>query len=152
MKGICITDHEALGGHVELDKIQQELIEQGSEFKIGLGNEIYLTEDREPGQKYFHFILVAKNATGHKMLRELSSIAWMNSYFDRRMERVPTLKNDLRRIIEKYGKGNLIASSACLGSEVDYCILKIHEAEQIGDRKRRRQYFNQLNNFMQILA
>ena len=28
LKGICITDHEALGGHVELDKIQQELIEQ----------------------------------------------------------------------------------------------------------------------------
>ena len=146
LKGICITDHEALGGHVELDKIQQELIEQGDDFKIGLGNEIYLTEDREPGQRYFHFILVAKNATGHKMLRELSSIAWMNSYFDRRMERVPTLKSDLRQIVKKYGKGNLIASSACLGSEVDYCILKMHEAEQIGDKKHRKQYFNQLNN------
>lgn len=146
LKGICITDHEALGGHVELDKIQQELIEQGNDFKIGLGNEIYLTENREPGQRYFHFILVAKNATGHKMLRELSSIAWMNSYFDRRMERVPTLKSDLRQIIKKYGKGNLIASSACLGSEVDYCILKMHEAEQIGDKKHRKQYFNQLNN------
>lgn len=146
LKGICITDHEALGGHVELDKIQQELIKQGNDFKIGLGNEIYLTEDREPGQRYFHFILVAKNATGHKMLRELSSIAWMNSYFDRRMERVPTLKSDLRQIVKKYGKGNLIASSACLGSEVDYCILKMYEAEQIGDKKHRKQYFNQLNN------
>ena len=148
LRGICITDHEALGGHVELDKIQQELTEQGSDFKIGLGNEIYLTEDREPGQKYFHFILVAKNATGHKMLRELSSIAWMNSYFDRRMERVPTLKSDLRQIVKKYGKGNLIASSACLGSEVDYCILKMHEAEQIGDNRRKREYYNQLVAFI----
>ena len=33
LKGICITDHEALGGHVELDKIQQELIAQNSDFK-----------------------------------------------------------------------------------------------------------------------
>lgn len=148
LRGICITDHEALGGHVELDKIQQELIEQGSDFKIGFGNEIYLTEDRESGQKYFHFILVAKNATGHKMLRELSSIAWMNSYFDRRMERVPTLKSDLQQIVEKYGKGNLIASSACLGSEVDYCILKMHEAEQIGDNRRKREYYNRLVKFI----
>lgn len=148
LRGICITDHEALGGHVELDKIQQELIEQGNDFKIGLGNEIYLTEDRESGQKYFHFILVAKNAVGHKMLRELSSIAWMNSYFDRRMERVPTLKSDLRQIVKKYGKGNLIASSACLGSEVDYCILKMHEAEQIGDNRRKREYYNQLVEFI----
>lgn len=148
LRGICITDHEALGGHVELDKIQQELIEQESDFKIGFGNEIYLTDNRESGQKYFHFILVAKNATGHKMLRELSSIAWMNSYFDRRMERVPTLKSDLRQIVKKYGKGNLIASSACLGSEVDYCILKMYEAEQIGDNRRKREYYNQLVEFI----
>lgn len=144
MKGICITDHESLGAHVELDKIQQELIEQDSDFKIGLGNEIYLTNDRESGQQYFHFILIAKNAIGHKMLRELSSIAWMNSYFDRRMERVPTLKADLKKIVEKYGKNNLIASSACLGSEVDYCILKMHEAEQIGDKRRKKIYYTQL--------
>lgn len=148
LKGICITDHEALGGHVELDKIQQELIEQNSDFKIGLGNEIYLTETRESGQQYFHFILIAKNSTGHKMLRELSSIAWMNSYFDRRMERVPTLKSELAAVVEKYGRGNLIASSACLGSEVDWCILRMAECEQIGDKKRRRQYFDQLNNHL----
>lgn len=148
LKGICITDHEALGGHVELDRIQQELIEQNSDFKIGLGNEIYLTETRESGQQYFHFILIAKNSTGHKMLRELSSIAWMNSYFDRRMERVPTLKSELAAVVEKYGRGNLVASSACLGSEVDWCILKMSECEQIGDKKHRKQYFQQLDNYI----
>ena len=148
LKGICITDHESLGAHVELDKIQQELIEQDSNFKIGLGNEIYLTNDREPGQKYFHFILIAKNSTGHKMLRELSSQSWIESYFDRRMERVPTLKSELKTVVEKYGRGNLIASSACLGSEVDYCILKMHEAEQMGDVKHKREYYNQLVSFI----
>lgn len=150
LKGICITDHESLGAHVELDKIQQELIEQGSDFKIGLGDEIYLTNDREPGQKYYHFILIAKNPIGHKMLRELSSTAWINSYFDRRMERVPTLKSELKYVVEKYGKGNLIASSACLGSEIDFCILKMHEAEQIGDIKYKRQYYNELVEFIKF--
>lgn len=150
LKGICITDHESLGAHVELNKIQQELIEQGSDFKIGLGDEIYLTNDREPGQKYYHFILIAKNSIGHKMLRELSSTAWINSYFDRRMERVPTLKSELKGVVEKYGKGNLIASSACLGSEIDFCILKMHEAEQIGDIKYKRQYYNELVEFIKF--
>lgn len=150
LKGICITDHESLGAHVELDKIQQELINQDNDFKIGLGNEIYLTDTRESGQQYYHFILVAKNTVGHKMLRELSSTAWINSYFDRRMERVPTLKSELKAIIEKYGRGNLIASSACLGSEIDHYILKMHETEQIGDKKRRKQYYESLVEFIKF--
>lgn len=145
LSGICITDHEALGAHVELDRLRQEYKKKYPDFKIGLGNEIYLTDDRESGQKYWHFILIAKNATGHKMLRELSSTAWINSYFDRRMERVPTLKSELQEVIEKYGKGNLIASSACLGSEIDHYILAMHDAEQIGDMQAKKENFQALD-------
>lgn len=148
LKGICITDHESLGAHVEANKIQKELIDSGNDFKVGLGDEIYLINDREPGQKYFHFILIAKDAIGHKILREVSSTAWINSYFDRRMERVPILKSELKDIVLKYGKNHLIASSACLGSEIDYCILKMHEAEQIMDMKHKREYYNQLVDFI----
>lgn len=148
LSGICITDHEALGSHVELDKLRKEYKEKYPNFKIGLGNEIYLTDDREPGQKYWHFILIAKDIIGHKMLRELSSIAWVNSYFDRRMERVPTLKSELQEVISKYGKDHLIASSACLGSEVDHCILAMHDAEQIGDMQAKKEKFVQLQNLI----
>ena len=144
LKGIAITDHECLGAHVEIDKIQQELLEQGSDFKVAKGDEIYLTETRESGQKYYHFILIAKNATGHKMLREISSIAWINSYFDRGMERVPILKSELKAIVDKYGKGNLIASSACLGSELDYYILQMSLAEQNKDIESKRYCYNQI--------
>lgn len=151
LTGIAITDHEALGSHVELDKIQQELIESNSNFKVARGNEIYLTDSRDIGQKYWHFILIAKNAIGHKMLRELSSIAWMNSYTDRRMERVPTLKSELESIINKYGKGNLIASSACLGGEIDYYILQMHQAEKENNIQNKRYYYNQLVNFIKWL-
>lgn len=111
--GLCITDHEALGGHVQFDKLRQYAKDKKNGFKIGLGNEIYLVDERQPKQPYYHFILIAKDSIGHKMLRELSSIAWINSYFDRGMERVPTLKSELQDIINKYGKGHLIGSTAC---------------------------------------
>ena len=132
LTGIAITDHESLSSFVELDKIQQELIEQGSTFKIARGDEIYLTDTRDKNQKYWHFILIAKDAIGCKALRELSSIAWINSYFDRGLERVPTLKKDLERIVQKYGKGHLIMSTACLGSELDHWILEMDKAEKEG--------------------
>ena len=148
LAGIAITDHESLGGHVVVDKYRQQIMEEHPDFKVALGNEIYLVDDRETGQKYYHFILIAKNATGHKMLRELSSTAWINSYYDRGLERVPTLKSELAGIVRKYGKGNLIASSACLGSELDYCILEMHTAEHLGNIDGKRKYYNQILDFV----
>ena len=150
LTGIAITDHEALGCHVAIDKYQKVISEKYPNFKIAKGNEIYLTDTRDSNQRYWHFILIAKNKIGHKMLRELSSTAWINSYTDRRMERVPTLKSELQEIIEKYGKGNLIASSACLGSEIDNCILEMHYAEQNKDKESKRFYFNKLVTFIQF--
>ena len=149
LAGIAITDHEALGGHVIVDKYRQQILESNPDFKVALGNEIYLTDNRETNQKYWHFILIAKNATGHKMLRELSSIAWINSYYDRGMERVPTLKTELEGIIRKYGKGNLIASSACLGSELDYCILEMDKAEHLNNIDGKRKYYNRILDFVE---
>ena len=53
-------------------------------------------------QKYYHFILIAKDSIGHKALRELSSTAWYYSYMDRGLERVPLEKNELTSIVKKY--------------------------------------------------
>lgn len=148
LKGIAITDHEALSCHPELDDIQEELIAAGSDFKIARGNEIYLTDSRDMGQKYWHFILIAKDAIGHKMLRELSSKSWLQSYFDRGLERVPTLKNELKAVIDKYGKGHLISSSACLGSEIDGRILAMYEAEIMGDIQEKKKQWSELQTFI----
>ena len=111
LSGICITDHERLSAHVKVNKIAAELRKTNPEFVIGLGNEIYLVDERVPGQKYYHFILIAKDAIGHRALRELSSTAWFNSYTDRGMERVPTLKSELAEIMKKY-KGKVIEKTA----------------------------------------
>ena len=73
LAGIAITDHEILSAHPEINFYQSEVEKEHPDFKIALGNEIYLTNTRDMGQRYYHFILIAKNKEGHRALRELSS-------------------------------------------------------------------------------
>jgi DNA polymerase-3 subunit alpha len=115
---------------------------------VARGNEIYLTDTRDKGQKYYHYILCAKNAIGHKMLRELSSNAWINSYFDRGLERVPTLKTELEAMVRKYGQGNLIASTACLGGELATLVLGMEKAEREGDRAGAKECHDKIVEFV----
>ena len=119
LSGICITDHESLSSHIEVNMYAKELLnkEETKDFKVVLGNEIYLTGTRDNGQKYYHFILLAKNREGYQALKELSSKAWMNSYWDRGLERVPTLYNELKDMLQKY-PNSLIGTTACLGGEL----------------------------------
>ena len=123
LSGIAITDHESLGAHVEVNKYAEEIYKEHPDFTIALGNEIYLVNMRGNSQKYYHFILIAKDALGHRALRELSSTAWYYGYEDRRQERVPTTKDELKNIVERY-KGHLIATTACIGGELPSLLLK----------------------------
>lgn len=130
--------------------MEQELKERGaisSDFKCALGNEIYLTDTREPKQKYWHFLLIAKNTEGHRALRELSSKAWLNSYTDRRMERCPTLKSELVEIVKKY-PGSLVADTACLGSEFDAYVLNLVEAEKKEDSEEILKWKIKIRDFL----
>ena len=145
--GIAITDHECLSAHIEANQYAQEIKEKYPDFKIALGNEIYLCPNRDKGQKYYHFILIAKNAQGHKALRELSSRAWMNSFVDRRMERVVTTYNDLIEICGKY-PNSLIASTACLAGELSAQTLLLIEAEKLGDKMGAEAAHNDIVNFI----
>ena len=147
LSGIAITDHEALCGHPEINFFAQELLEEHPDFKVALGNEIYLTDTRENGQKYYHFILIAKNKLGHRALRELSSRAWMNSYWDRGMERVPTLKSDIEEIIAKY-PNSLVATSDCLGGELSTQTLALIDNEKMGNKEGAAAAHNAIVNFL----
>lgn len=145
--GIAITDHEALCGHIEINKIADDIHKDHPDFKIALGNEIYLTGTRDMGQKYYHFILIAKNKIGHRALRELSSRAWMNSYYDRGMERVATLYDDLREIVNKY-PNSLIATTACLGGELSTQTLNLIKAEVHNDIQSKTEAHENIVNFI----
>lgn len=107
-------------------------------FKLGLGNEIYLCRDGlskdnfvKGEDKFWHFILIAKDKEGHHQIRQLSSRAWEHS-FRQFMERVPTYYSDVEDVIGE-DKGHLIASSACLGG---YFPKLIFEAESTGNYRK----------------
>ena len=61
LSGIAITDHEALCSHMEVNQYAKKIREKNPDFTIVLGNEVYLVDKREPGIKYNHCILAAKD-------------------------------------------------------------------------------------------
>lgn len=147
LSGLAITDHEALCAHMTVNKLAKAMRETDPDFTIALGNEIYLTDNREPKQKYYHFILIAKDNDGYTQLKRLSSLAWMNVYEYGRMERVPTLKADLKRII-KENPGHVIATSACIGGELSTNALLMAKARAVGDAQNAKVYYDNINNFL----
>ena len=148
LSGVAITDHECLSAHMEVNQYAKEIKEKYPDFTIALGNEIYLVDERKSGQKYYHFILIAKDEIGHKALRELSSTAWYNSYVDRGMERVPVTKDELAEIVLKYS-GHLIATTACIGGELGSAIINLENCERVNDNENRYIYHNQIVEFIQ---
>ena len=62
---------------------------------------------------------MAKDAVGHKQLRELSTRAWKHS-FVMFMTRVPTYYKDVEEVIMA-NPGHVVASSACIGGFLGVC-------------------------------
>lgn len=134
---------------MEVNQYAQKIKEKHPDFKIVLGNEVYLIDKRESGIKYYHFILAAKDAIGHKGLRELSSIAWYNSYVDRGMERVPITKEELETVMTKY-KGHIVATTACMGGELSTAAYNMVLAENVNDTNSAGVFYQQICDFMEF--
>lgn len=118
---IAITEHETVSNAVKIEKYYKKIKSKEPNFKVILGNEIYLCRDGLNGEnfvkgedRYFHFILLAKNGRGHQQIRELSTRAWKRAYKTGKMYRTPTYYQDLIDIIGN-DPGNVIGSTACLG-------------------------------------
>ena len=119
--GVAITEHDTIASHIRAEKYYNKIKKDHPEFKLIRGNEIYLVRNGLYGQnykketdRYFHFILLAKDLEGHRQIREISSRAWIRSYVARRMRRVPTYYQDLIDIIGE-NPGHVIGCTACLG-------------------------------------
>ena len=118
---VAFTEHESISNAIKIEKYYKKIKEKYPNLKVIRGNEIYLcrngltSENFEKGKdKYFHYILLAKDATGNKQIRELSTRAWMRSWVAGKMRRVPTYYEDLIEVVSA-DKGHLIGSTACLG-------------------------------------
>lgn len=71
----------------------------------------------------------------------------MNSYWDRGLERVPTIYSDIEEIVKKY-PNSLIATTACLGGELSVNTLALINAEKINDKKSAETAHNNIVKFM----
>ena len=132
---VAITDHESIMNAVKVEKAYKKIKEKNLDFKVIFGNEIYLcrnglnNENFVAGQdRYYHFILLAKDAVGHQQIREISTRAWMRSYMARGMRRVPTYYQDLVEIIHS-NPGHVIGCTACLGGALATQLLKYKETK-----------------------
>lgn len=148
--GVGLTDHVVLSNHIKainyLEKLKKKMneklekspynvlfLEQKNRldnFKLGLGTEIYLVNKDEIdvarehnlSTKFYHLVLLAKNKEGHRALRKISTRSWEKSFHHRGLRRTPTYKEDLQELISE-SKGNVICTSACLGSEFAKIVL-----------------------------
>ncbi len=127
---VAITDHESISNAIKVEKIYKDIKKKNPNFKVILGNEIYLCRNglnaanfNKDFDKYYHFILLAKDEIGHQQIREISTRAWRRSYMARGMRRVPTYYQDLIDIIGT-NPGHVIGSTACLGGALPTQLLK----------------------------
>lgn len=140
--GIAMTDHDCLSGTLQaLDYYKEKLEKQWRaqntlldgeklpsyeemsiklDFKVLLGNEIYLSEEgltKEAKGHFWHLILIAKDYEGYCQIRRLSSAAWQRAWMSGVL-RTPTYPSDLLDIIKG---GHVICSTACLGGYAAWC-------------------------------
>lgn len=137
LSGIALTDHDCLSGTLRALKIYRKKLEkewsnkfsepfpgyeqasQILDFKVALGNEIYLSEEginsetMKNGESahFWHLILIAKDYEGFNQLKRLSSAAWSRAWV-RNLLRTPTYPSDLMKEVQG---GHLVATTACLG-------------------------------------
>lgn len=150
--GVAITDHETIGGSIvaqnTLEEFRKKDLEKWKDYKLILGNEIYLCSRKEVVEekkyKFYHFILLAKDEIGHKQLRELSTRAWINNSFTWVSRRVPTYYDDLFEVVES-NPGHLIFSTACAGGRLPQYILEAYyENPNNPDLYKCKQWINRI--------
>ena len=127
---MAITEHETISSAISAENYYEKIKKNNPDFKVILGNEIYLCRNglnasnfNKEFDRYYHFILLAKDAIGHKQIRELSTRAWMRSYKTGRIWRAPTYYQDIVDIIGS-NPGHVIGSTACLGGTLAVQLLR----------------------------
>ena len=120
-KVIGITEHESTGSWIKAELAFKKVKEKYPQLKLIRGNEIYLVRNglnadnyNKDVDRYYHFILLAKDRVGAQQIMEISTRAWHRSYMARGMRRVPTYYQDLFDVIGA-NPGHVIGSTACLG-------------------------------------
>src|SRR5699024_1153276 len=142
LPGLAITDHESLSNHAKAQTYITENQEKFKDFTLALGNEIYLVDrdkidyarENNEKAKFPHFILIAKNNNGYLGLKEMSTKAWQNMFMYRGMERVHLYYDEIEEFMKKY-KGDIIATTACIGGDLPQKLIKYHDDKTTENKK-----------------
>lgn len=117
MDALALTDHGALYGAIEFYKKAKK-----AGVKPILGVEAYVAPksrlQKDPGEKYFHLILLAENNTGWKNLIKLTTKAHLEGFYYK-----PRIDKE---ILREFHDG-LIGLSACMSGEVNRALLSNNE-------------------------
>lgn len=154
---IAITEHETISNAIKVENYYNKIKKDHPNFKVIFGNEIYLCRDglnaqnfdKNQGDKYFHFILLAKDAIGHRQIRELSTRAWNRSYMNGKMRRVPTYYQDLLDIIA-VDPGHVIGSTACLGGFFGTKLVQLRNMGE-SDFKHVDEFVSKIENWLELM-
>lgn len=128
LKALAITEH----GEVTSWPYYSELQDKYPDVKLLYGIEAYECADREvkdPNNKYWHLILIARNELGRQAINRLSTLGHLHGFYSK--PRV-TLTD-----IAAEDTDNLIVLSACLAShlsrEKDYakCVALVNEYKSV---------------------
>ena len=145
---VGFTEHDFTGGWLKAFKLQEKY----PDIKIILGNEIYLCRNglnasnyNRENDRYYHFILLAKDTIGLKQIREISTRAWLRSYMARGMRRVPTYYQDLFDIIGA-NPGHVIGSTACLGGALPTQLLRYRDTRNAELGRKIGIWIDQMDN------
>jgi DNA polymerase-3 subunit alpha len=140
MDSIALTDHGILYGAIEFYKLARK-----NDIKPILGVETYVAPrdrfSKEPGERYYHLILLAENQTGWKNLIKLVSKANLEGFYYK-----PRVDKDLLR---EYHEG-IIALSACLGGEIGRLLMGDHFEEAKRVALEHQEIFGKGNYFLEI--
>lgn len=128
MDALALTDHGNMYGTVAFYKA---CMEEG--IKPILGCEVYLVngslKDRDPRQKRYHLILLAENQVGYQNLMKLVSYGFVDGFYYK-----PRIDKE---VLAQRAEG-LIATSACLGGEVQQYLLQdqYQKAKEVAEEYR----------------
>lgn len=153
LPGLAITDHEALSSHVKAQKYVDKNPEKFKDFTLAFGNEIYLVDrdeinyarENNERTRFPHFILIAKNNNGYLGLKKMSTQAWKNEFMFRGMERVPLYYDELEEFMKEY-KGDIIATTACVGGELPQRLIKYHNKNDEESKQQVHSFITWLTN------
>lgn len=120
MPALALTDHGVMYGAIELLKLCTK-----AGIKPIIGNEMYVINGsiEQPwvkGERRYHLVVLAKNATGYRNLVKLTSLSHLRGMRGRGIFARACIDKQLLR---QHSEG-LIVATACLGGEIPQAILR----------------------------